>query len=325
MPQISIIIPVYNLEKYIKRCLDSVINQTFKDLEIIVVDDGSKDTSPEICDAYAKLDSRIKVIHKVNGGLSSARNSGLLEARGKYIMTLDGDDYVDENLCQLLYNSIIEKGADMSMCSIKNVTEEGESVSYLDDDSPLKEGVMTSDEYREALLKKGNWYYVVAWNKLYKRQCFKDVLYPEGKIHEDEYVIHRIINNCEKISVITDRLYNYVVRKGSITNSNYSPKRLDVLYSLFDRSFFYMENNAKDSVISSNTVIAVKTLYNTYSKADMKNEEFKKKYKEIHKELKVLIKKTLKYKMRISYRVFLISNLVSPKISYRIFDKKRAK
>ena len=305
MPEISIIIPVYNLEKYIRACLDSVIGQTYKDIEIIIVDDGSKDKSGKICDEYAEKDKRIKVIHKQNGGLSAARNTGLSEAKGKYIMLVDGDDFIDLEMCGMLHSAIVTDNADIAICGINNITETGEVILSLNDDSPLKSGVISADEYREEMLKKGNWYYVVAWNKLYKKEAFENVQYPVGKIHEDEFVIHRIIDNCDKISCITDRLYNYVNHIGSITNSGYSIKRLDILTSLFDRSLFYMKTNVADSIISKNTVACVKTLYDCYGKSDMKNSEFRDRYKEIHKQLRSLIVKTMKYKMKFSHRIFL--------------------
>jgi len=318
MPEISIIIPVYKIEKYISACLDSVLSQTFCDIEVIVVDDGSPDTCPSICDTYAKKDSRIKVIHKENGGLSSARNAGIDAACGNYIMTVDGDDYIDKNMCRRLYDTAKSTGADMVVCSINNVEESGDVISGMNSDSPLVCGVMSKDDYKRALLKKGNWYYAVAWNKLYKKELFNSVRYPVGKIHEDEHIIHHLVENCDTIACIEDRLYYYVNHAASITHRAYSVKRLEILTAFFDRSLFYMETSTNGDIVVASVIGAIKTLYASYLKADMKNKEFKVRYRELHSELKSVIRKALSFKMSVAKRAFLCVNMLAPYLTGRI-------
>ena len=187
-------------------------------------------------------------------------------------------------------------------------------------DSPLVCGIMSKEDYKRALLKKGNWYYAVAWNKLYKKELFSSVKYPVGKIHEDEHTIHHIVEACTNIAVIEDRLYCYVNHASSITHKAYSVKRLEILTALFDRSLFYMETSTADDIVLASVIGAIKTLYNSYTKADMKNAEFKECYRKLHKELKSLIRKTLSLKMSVVKRAFLCANLISPCLVGRVVN-----
>ncbi len=318
--KISIIIPVYNIENCVARCIESVIGQTYKNLEIILVDDGSTDRSGDICDYYT--DSRIKVIHKENNGLSSARNSGLDIATGDYIMFLDGDDYINENMCRVLYESLKNNFADMSVCSINNIYETGEEIDDYNDACPITGDNMSRNDYFRALLRTGNWYYIVMWNKLFKKELFRDLRFPVGKIHEDEFLIHRIIERCRIISTVKERLHNYVQRKGSITNKKYSPKRLDVMEALLEREKFYIENRVEHDIVSAHMVALIRVLWVTYDRADMCDEAYIKRYRNIHKELRLLLKRVLfRYRMSMKYRVFLFLNFISIKQTYKIFNK----
>ena len=314
MPKISIIVPVYNIENYIERCIDSIIGQTYDNLEVILVDDGSTDKSGLVCDEYAQKDSRVKVIHKENGGLSSARNCGLDNAHGDFIMFVDGDDYISKSMCRILYSSIVENDSDMAVCSINNIDENGNAIDFLNDDDPLRDRVMSKTEFQDALIHKGNWYYSVAWNKLYKAEILKDVRYPLNHIHEDEFVIHHIIDNCKTISTVTDRLYNYISHSTSITHKKYNIRRLDIMTALTDRVMFYIKTEASRDVITTTAVENVKTLYITYMRSDMNEAGVKDRYCQIEKELKKAIRAVLRYRMRISYRLFLTANLISPRL-----------
>lgn len=317
--KISIIVAVYNIEECISKCVESLLCQSYENLEIILVDDGSKDKSGEICDLYVK--DGVKVIHKKNGGLSSARNRGLDEATGDYIMFVDGDDYIDKDMCLKLYNCLKENSADMAMCSINNVYEDLSPVSEFNDASPFKTGVFSKEELYRALVMAGNWYYIVMWNKLFKKDIFINLRFPEGKIHEDEFLIHEIISQCEKTAITEERLYFYVQRKGSITNKKYSPKRLDIMEALFARAYFYMEKGVQDEIITKHIVALVKVLWDTYEKADYGDDAFKTRYKSIHKDCRKLIKKALKYKMPPLYRAFLLLSLISVRLTYKIAHK----
>ena len=211
---ISVIVPVYKVENYLHKCVDSIINQTYKNLEIILVDDESPDNCPKICDDYAKRDSRIKVIHKKNGGLSSARNAGLDIAKGKYIEFVDSDDYIDIEMISVLYNLLIQNQADMSICSLQYVGENEKKLT--NPKVNLKDCVLDNKKLLQKLYEDGSVYYVVACNKLYNSSLFEGIRYPIGKIHEDEAIIHDIFLRCKKVAVTSLRYYMYYQRGNSI-------------------------------------------------------------------------------------------------------------
>lgn len=236
---ISIIIPVYRVEQYLNKCVQSVVSQTYKNLEIILVDDGSPDKCPAICDEWANKDSRIKVIHKENGGLSDARNAGLAIAKGKYIGFVDSDDYIEETMYELLYTAIKNEDADLAICNLEKVTEAGEPLSA---GSYVKREVFSKEEGLYKILDANNWSYVTAWNKLYKREIWDGIEFPKGKIHEDQFVIHRIIFQCQKIVAIEDKLYKYVQRSGSIMTGTIGVKCLDEIEAFCQRAQFYIEH-----------------------------------------------------------------------------------
>ncbi len=215
MDKISIVVPVYNVESYLKKCLDSIINQTYKNLEIILVDDGSTDNSVDICDEYAKRDNRIKVIHKKNGGLSDARNTGIEIATGNYIGFVDSDDWIDENMYKLLYNNLIKEHADISCCNryfvyINSIKKYGNANNYY--------RVMNSERAIELMCTMG-YMGMSAYTKLYKKEVFKDIRYPKGKVNEDIYTTYKLVDKASRIVYDSTPMYYYRQRKGSITNS----------------------------------------------------------------------------------------------------------
>lgn len=223
MDLISVIIPVYNVEKYIRECLNSVINQTYKNLEIILVDDGSQDKSGNICDEYKMKDDRIKVIHKQNGGLSDARNVGMKIAKGRYIQFIDSDDFIDKDMIEILYKIIIENDADISMCS-NYILKENKRTS----DSSGKMYIYNRIEaLREILLDEKIRSY--AWNKLMKKELFTDIEFPKGKVFEDILTIPKIFEKSSKIVYLDIPKYYYRQREGSILNKQTNELRLSYI------------------------------------------------------------------------------------------------
>ncbi len=222
---VSVIIPVYNIENYVDDCLKSALGQTYSNLEIIVVDDGSKDRSGEICDEYARADSRVRVLHRANGGLSAARNSGIEAASGEYITFIDGDDYVDDTYVETLYG-LIEGGADISICEFSYVY--GDKVKRCK--SKLRGKLeMTSHEALKTMLYQ-NYYDTSAWGKLYKRELFADgVRFPEGKLFEDMGTTYKLLLKADKVAYENISVYYYVQRNDSISNSEYNPRKNDYL------------------------------------------------------------------------------------------------
>ena len=239
---ISVVVPVYNVEKYLGRCVDSIINQTYANLEIILVDDGSTDNSGKICDDYLNKDNRIHVIHKVNGGLSDARNTGIDESKGEYILFVDSDDYISNRMVEALCKSMLENESDLALCNFTYVDERGNALQDKNKYSPIKNEVLTSyDALRRISGFPGSWYYVVAWNKLYKKELFNNIKFPYGKCHEDEFIVHKIFDKCNTISCVEERLYFYVQRTDSIMNQKYSIKRLDGAEACAERTKYFLE------------------------------------------------------------------------------------
>lgn len=234
LPKISVIVPVYNVDHYLEPCVSSIVNQLYTNLEIILVDDGSTDRSSLICDSWMKIDSRIQVIHKNNGGLSEARNVGLSIASGDLIGFVDGDDWISPNMFSLLYENMIETGSDIASCGIELVWE-GIAETY----RLTKEGccVLNKRAAMEAIISE-SWLKQPVWNKLYKAETLKNVKFVLGKTHEDVFWSYQVINNADKVSVIDTPCYHYVQRRGSIMNRSYSLKNLDALDAKVERTNF---------------------------------------------------------------------------------------
>ena len=212
--RISIIVPVYKVEKYLVRCIESIRRQTYSNLEIILVDDGSPDLCPYICDEYAKKDKRIVVIHKENGGLSDARNAGIEIAKGEYIGFIDSDDYIHQNMYESLLKTLIENQADIVVCDVEKVyderqmiRDEGKFGTQLYTGIQAVENIFDADLYLRS---------VVAWGKLYKKSLFDDVRYPEGKINEDEFTTYRLFYKSNRVIYIDQKYYYYFQRQDSI-------------------------------------------------------------------------------------------------------------
>ena len=237
---VTIIVPIYNVEKYLKECIESIINQTYKNLEIILVNDGSTDDSLKICMNYKKKDNRIVIINKTNGGLSDARNKGIDAANGKYICFVDSDDYISSAYVELLYNEARKNNTDIVLCGIKYVNDEKKILSeYAYKKNFVKSGKeLLIDYYQENGVEV-----IVAWNKLYKRELFNTYRYNVGKIHEDEFLTYKILYNLDKVSIISDKLYYYRKNDTSIVNKKFNLKRLDLLEALENRMRFFKEKS----------------------------------------------------------------------------------
>lgn len=241
MELISVIVPIYKAEKYLNRCIESIVKQTYDCLEIILVDDGSTDTSPQICDNWGKKDDRIKVVHQKNGGVSSARNSGLNIASGKYIVQVDSDDYIASNMIEVLYKALIEKNADLVICGYLK----GKNVDY---SFALEKEVETTVINAETALNRiydsgaSALQYVAPWGKLYKKELFEEIRYPEGKIFEDIYITHQILCRCHRIAVVQNQLTYYYQHSDSIMNKKYHVGKLDYLDACKNRISFFKEN-----------------------------------------------------------------------------------
>lgn len=223
---ISVIIPVYNVEAYINRCVESIVAQTYTNMEIILVDDGSSDNSGSICDDWAKKDSRIKVIHKINGGLSDARNAGIEIATGDYLGFVDGDDWIAENMYQSLLETIEGFNVSVATAGLKRVYKNGFSRSYYVFD---KQHCITGSEIIKHYLHQDE-FSTSACDKLFDARLFDNRRFPKGRLYEDTPVIFDILCNVDKIGVNGKPLYNYFQRAESICGTRFSKNKMDYFY-----------------------------------------------------------------------------------------------
>lgn len=297
---ISIIVPVYKVEKYIKRCLNSIINQTYTNLEIILVDDGSPDKCPEICDEYSKKDKRIKVIHQKNMGLSVARNNGIKSATGEYIGFVDGDDYIEKTMFEDLFKALIENDAQMSICNFKVITDKEQ---YIKNNYPENKTYTKKEFLKEILLDKNIQSYV--WNKLYIKDLFINIKFPEGKKYEDIGTTFYLAEKCKKIQLIGKAEYNYTNRSDSIVFNIDEQTILDYTTLVMQR-YDYVDKKYPD-LRKYNFYYLGKTLITAYT--DMRT------LKSISEKLKKQIKK-LKLKVRDYIKEY-------EEISMELFDKEQ--
>lgn len=283
--KISIIIPVYKVEKYLDKCVESVVNQTYKNLEIILVDDGSPDKCPQMCDEWAKKDKRIKVIHKENGGLSDARNKGLDMATGDYIMFLDSDDYVSMQICEKLLDLSLKNNADISMCGFAEFYEDEDLLVV---DTNCNTMVLNRTQIINQIYKPTINLLMTAWAKLYKKEIFEDIRYPVGKLHEDEFVIHQVIYKANTFAHTTEKLYYYLKRRESITAVKKQKNITDVLEAFKNRYDFLNEKFPENK--NRNNLFYIGMLRAVYATKFWATKELKieilKTYKALYKQTK---------------------------------------
>ncbi len=223
---ISVIVPIYNVENYLKECVDSLLVQSYDNLEILLIDDGSKDKCPTICDEYAQKDNRIKVVHKTNGGLSDARNEGLRRATGEYIGFVDSDDWIEPNMYSLLMEGIIKDQADISIC--------GYYRSYVDKEEKCVDCYNGSLGAKETLTKlfEGVEIHDHSVTKLYKKELWDDIFFPVGKLYEDIRTIYKVIARSNRVSIVGEALYHYRQREGSLIRSGFALNKMQWIESI---------------------------------------------------------------------------------------------
>ena len=315
MPKVSIIVPVYGVEKYLEKCVESLVSQTLQDIEIILVDDGSKDRCPEICDELASKDRRIVVLHKPNGGLSDARNKGVEIATANYIIFVDSDDYVEKNMCEVLYSEMIKYDVDM-VSSLAYEIKEGTIINQIE----TFESKVLSNKEALYYLMSGQGITMYAVGKIYKKSLFSDVSYPMNKLYEDAYTTPYVIEKANKILMTSHHLYYYVRRDDSITLAKYSIRDLDCIKAhQRNREYFKNQSNLLDEALDfryywSLMYIYDKILINNASN----NEEAKSIWKDIKKNAVSILKNKYVSNKR---KVALMMMLVSRKLYLKVLQK----
>lgn len=301
-PEISIIVPVYNSSQYLEKCIESILNQTFKNFELILVNDGSTDHSGKICDAYATQDHRVRIIHKQNGGVSSARNAGLRLVKGEYICFVDGDDWIFEDMLLNLNQLSKRTKSDITVCS--HFREINGSVVYHN-----KENVILEMNNIEAMkqLFTGKYFRFAVWGKLYKASCFQNIQYPENRRLDDLPTTYKIFANANKVTFTSYPGYVYLLRENSIITSKYNEQKLDVFVS-WDEIITYMKEQYPQLATEYISCFVYYTLDHVFSIIDqVENPELRKKY------LQYIQKYIRKY-----YKDIIINQCLSIKYKYLI-------
>ena len=285
MPKISVIVPVYKVEKYLEKCVESILSQSFQDFDLILVDDGSPDTCPQLCDAYTQKDDRVVVIHKKNGGLSDARNAGIDWAMdysdSAWLAFVDSDDYIHPDYLQALYNTAVKEAADLVICDFVRVNDTEEIV----EEEHRFYNLVTEDKKELFECLSTGWRIDMAWNKLYAKEIFDQLRFEFGKIHEDEFAIHHVLWNCKKAAIINIGLYYYRIREHSIMASESPKSRLDNLEALIEQYEFSIKHQMKPrSLLISNAYLNdVMDLRRTLDKQDLSRYRIlKKRYAAIY-------------------------------------------
>lgn len=247
---VSVIVPIYNTRPFLEECVRSILNQQFSEpFEVLLVDDGATDGCDVLCDELAAQDRRIRVFHQENQGLSGARNTGIDAARGRYYAFVDADDVVRPGYLQALYDACETHDAYMAICAVEDVNEDGTSQDPPEYTLPAETGVFVGKDLLNRFYAPNGTYYTVAWNKLYRAEVWKLLHYPEGRLHEDDFVAHRLFWRCDKVVCLDAPLYNYRLRKGSICRTEMKPEAFDAVDGLADRYRFLVENSApRDTV-----------------------------------------------------------------------------
>lgn len=312
-PKISIIVPVYKVEKYIHKCIDSILNQTFKDFELILVDDGSPDNCGKICDEYAKKDSRVIVIHKKNGGQATARNEGLEIARGEYIGFVDSDDYIEPDMYEFLYKMCVDNNCDIANCSSKIFFKDRIKVNG-------GHGLIIHNT-REAMraVIEGYLYDECLWSKLIKKDLFKELRIPDKIAYEDTAFTYKIIYRAKKVCCKGEAKYNYIKRENSTMDRAVKNLNIDIVL-IYEEMYKFMKNNYPEVC----DLVILKLANNSMRVMNLiiEDNDFNKNKEKYYKVAKILngkFNKTIKLKeYPRNVKLLLIANKINPIIYKQI-------
>lgn len=273
MPEISVIVPVYKVEQFLHRCVDSILSQSFVNFELILVDDGSPDNCGAICEDYKAKDSRIHVLHRENGGLSAARNTGIdyamAHSDSEWIAFVDSDDWVHPDYLRVLYGAAKQTRCNISACGFFR-TEGGAFPSEQD----FSVQCLNADDYYCGQVHGG--VTAVAWNKLYHKSLFKNLRYPVGKLHEDEFTTYRAVYETGKVGVTPAVLYAYYQNPEGIMRSKWNPRRMHVLEA-FEQQIAFAREKGNDRFLRK---IAEQYLYSTYEHLQQAQPEYRKQLRQ---------------------------------------------
>lgn len=311
MQKISVIVPVYNIEHYIEECIKSILNQTFKEFELLLVDDGSTDSSLNICRGYEKKDNRIKVIHKKNGGLSDARNVGIEKACGKYICFIDGDDFIANDTLENMYNLILKNNSQIAVCNmVRYYEDEDTGVFY----RPSEKNIVLEGKDRFKTLEQPS-----VCNKMFKTDLFDGVRFPYGKYYEDTFVYHELVMKANSVVLTGKDSYYYRCRRGSILDGGYSKKYFDFMEAVYLRATFLDQNNIKEYADEA-YLHMYSSLSNAYNNLDSSSDELKPLFDVAKDRYNKVFKRLIKDKnFNIKQKLRFILLRYSPKLHRKIY------
>ena len=290
LPQITVVVTVYNIKDYLKKSIESVKKQSYQNLEIILVDDGSTDGSGEVCDRYAKEDGRIRVIHKKNGGPAEARNTAIEEAKGEYIAFVDGDDWIEEDMYENMYRAIMFYNAQLAVCNYKEVSDthirnnSDETVLYFDKEEALESFIREEEEVRIQN---------AAWNKLYKKELLHNLRFPVGKLYEEIVFTTKLLHKAKGVVYLNQGYYNYVVdRAGSIMNMGVNARIFTDQLPLYQEKRSYLESIGRKDLVKTHNFYFYKRLLLHYLQLQ---KERPQQYQKYCRQIFEIIKKEKKY------------------------------
>lgn len=316
MKLVTVIIPIYNVQPYLSKCIESVEKQSYKNLEIILIDDGSSDGSFSICKEFSKKDNRIKLYHTENMGLSHARNVGLDHASGEYIVFVDSDDYIHKDMVNIMISKA--KDADLVICNYEKVLSNGDK-KISQDAKCLKDDSWNFNQFWEHYyLGNLGIFCCVAWNKLYKKGLFEGIRYPIDRIHEDEYIINDIIARCNYIKVINDSLYYYVQRQDSIMHSSYKGY-FDVAEASLNRCDFFEKYNLIKVLRKNLDRIPLELVMGLGETKGQKNSKIR--YRSLRVKYNHFLKRYLR--KNFSIKLYLKKAMLMVPIFYNLYEKVR--
>lgn len=263
MAKVSVVVPVYNVERYVEKCVDSILNQTETDFELLLVDDGSIDSSGKLCDQYAEKDSRVRVIHQPNAGLGGARNTGIEAAAGEWLLFVDSDDWIEPLTLSSSLKAAAKTGAELVMFAFRSVDEQGSSVQIFREEMP-KETPVDPRQQKDVLLTAP-----CAWNKLYRRSLFETtgVRYPPRVWYEDIRTTLKLMLAADSVAFIDDVLYNYLLREGSITKNVNADRNVEIVEAFEDILSYFRETGQFETYRQE---LCYLTLYHVYLTASVR-------------------------------------------------------
>ncbi len=297
---ITIVVPIYNMQEYLKRCVDSIISQTYSNIEILLIDDGSTDKSKEICDEYSKIDNRIRVFHKPNGGLSDAKNYGLKKATGTYVTFVDSDDWIEPDMYKKMLFEMNKTNSDIVICGRYIDYENGNSKKWFNRDKLIMNG-------DESLIYLNSFYNfdMASWDKLYKKDLFRNIEFPYGKKCEDAYTTYLLFSRCNRVTYIPECYYHYYQRNGSISRGK--TINMDYIYAAEEQLTFFEQKYPNIMFVAeTNYVFAIKSMFQVSVERNLKlTNDFKIRKRSLGRYRKSVINnKYISCKKKITYLLF---------------------